>query len=156
MEDPNPPDYLRSPFFGVESPETRAVWSAVRAVRVYIRRHGAPEGLFADWGESMGYDDRLRVSFKTFDELNGVMAQHDLSMQAFWLWPTCVMTIMHRPTQQWISIRCHAVAMPGCDIPSSRALAQAGALSVFLGAGNQPFGFEHHVQKQADNQARGA
>lgn len=131
------PDYLRSPYYGVESQHTHLVWAAIRATRFYVRRHCRPEGLCEDWGESMNWTERLKVTFKAFDELNSVMHQHQLSMSALWLWPTCCMIILHKPSSQWVSIRCHAVALTGCDITSARALAQSGALSVFLGAGNQ-------------------
>lgn len=154
MEDHTPPDYLRSPFYGVESADTQEIWRAIRATRCYVRRHCRPEGLCEDWGESMNWADRLKVTFKAFDELNAAMLQHQLSMSALWLWPSCCMIILHKPSSQWVSIRCHAVALTGCDIPSARALAQSGALGVFLGAGNQTVDFEHHVQRLAEKQIR--
>jgi hypothetical protein len=151
MDDPTP-EYLRSPFYGIESHDTTEIHRALRACRVYVRRHLSPEGVFDAWTIQDAMQQRLMTALKTFDLLNlAILPQFHLTMSALWLWPTCVMVIMHKPSRQWISIRAHAMVIPQADIPTTRAMAQAGALIVLLGAANQTNDFETHVQRMADN-----
>jgi len=111
-----------------------------------------PEGLFDTWNQENAMQERLLSALKTFDQINlTILPQFDLKQTPLWLWPTCVMIISHAPSKQWISIRCHAMVVPQADIPTSRAMAQAGAIIALIGGANQTHDFEAHVQRMADS-----
>lgn len=131
------PNSRQAIMHGNQSLDTFEVHRSIRACRKYVRRHGIPEGMFRSWTSGVGWPERIKFCWQTFEELHAVLKQYGLATQTCWHWPTCVMVVAHKNSGQWVSIRCMAVTINGTDLPSARLIAQCSALLVFLGAGNQ-------------------
>ena len=149
MEDEHDKNYWRAVMHGIESDQTIEIYRAIRAARQYVRRHGAPEGLFVDYGTAMDMKQRISIAWESLEQLDSCLKQFGLIRNTLWVWPTCVLVIGHEKSKQWISVRAHAIAQTGIDIPTARLLCVNGALQCLLGAANQPEFFEQAVHDLA-------